>query len=454
MTAFVLMQVQAAFLKMVKVDPIIFNHQMFFEKFDRIMAGVPEDARKHIWVYVRMLMITPVENKGKTNFRDWIKTNNLDDVFFVHEETQQQRYASITKRLQETERSGHGAEIRYMKMATQCQERAKDIRNDPFFREHRTDMERIFAAKEKIQAEWNKRRVTERSKRAQELSGKGNPKDQPFLAPSVRNINISADVNHPVHMTVYDGLPNLPYYCGYAGGTYIFQFKDPLRQDFANWYNGNSINGLFWSGDYRPSPCNPDSDPSNFTYRGCVPRSKKEHLSRLKVILGRVVHIVAATVSFYNWRCLKNGEGPDLLPPLKERAARGDTAGLNNLFRYWRFWFRNEYDISEEVRAVFRQSPVIAEFVSLAKMDFGMGAKSTQFLSTMTHLLTEATHWDIETLLSAEEERQMNIAFRCLRGALNEGGTCCLYYSEDRFPVSTVQPTGRWAAVFFSAPSP
>ncbi|KAJ3484929.1 hypothetical protein NLG97_g6937 [Lecanicillium saksenae] len=414
-------KVKVAFEEQMRDGPVLLDQQYFLDKYWAILEEIPEAQRNYARSCIREEIFRRGNDQKQVGLREWIRTFDLEDTFFLNEDTQRQRYRDIEESLSKTELERDSWEQNFNAMAVLFQDRSLQRDADKFFAKHAKDMKSVVGLQTEIDQKRAERRYDAMRLRRLEISSR--PDHDRISNKPILNINIGS-LEEEANLRVYTGLYGTSFYCGHPGGTYIFRYEDPAWQKATEAVNHNVWEAfphtqptIPWIDDYsqlldKEASHTRKKARENFTYCGHVPRPKSEYLMRLKKIHGRVIHMIAATLTYYNWRNVT--DEPDMVGPLGDRVCSITRLELGILLAHWDIQFASGFDVPDDVRNVFRESPVVAEFVHLVnKLAPTEDGPDTKGVRALVDLLTLTTRWTTDQLVQLEEKWQGHVA-RCL----------------------------------------
>ncbi|KAJ6788723.1 hypothetical protein PWT90_03921 [Aphanocladium album] len=431
-------RVKAAFDEHMKTTPLLLDQGGFVEEYKAALQEIPEEQQKWAIKFIRKKMSSFGNGQERVGFRNWIEEHGLNNTFFVNESTQQQRYQVISKGLRRAQEHHNHRENEFMQLATYFRERHGIDFAGKFFNQNTNEIRHIFETEKQITKKRAKNKFNEMARRKREIDS--HPDVDRLAEKPILEINIGTDEN-PTWLSVLIGLFGTSYYCGRPGGTYLFRFERPSWKRESELLNGNAPFGTAFNGclgvfdeplaeldSYsRELEKSRDKELENFTYCGYVPRPISEHMCRLRRIQSRVIHVVAATLTYCNWLSVE--EEPEMVGPLRDRVNKISAAELQVIVDCWEIRFGSEFDVPEEIRAVFRESPVITEFVFLTTL---VNLRQMPGLSAMVTMLEQATNWNSGKMAKVEDEGQGKIALKLLLGQHQIDS--CLVFREEAIP--------------------
>ncbi|OAA40472.1 hypothetical protein BBO_06056 [Beauveria brongniartii RCEF 3172] len=311
----------------------------FTAAYDTIMNAVPEAHKREAG---REILKTIWEHNNNNNqshptFKAWLERNDLRTLFVFNEPGQEHRYEPIVRELQAKEAERQDALLEFMTYIESELQIYGQMTPDAatFSKEHPTSVNRLVQATLRAQLDFEEiRQFNERRQflsHGGDVTSRGN--DEPWF---LTDIPHTMPLTPPMQVQVQNQLRGMSYYCGRHAGTYIFRLDQ-----------SNTVG---------------DEKQGDFKFCGVVPRNRADHVARLKVIRGRVLHILVAACSYFAGHAGVSGEKS--VTDMRARMDQATDQDLESISRYGRIYFEQERML-QDVQEAFRGSPVLSEFVYL-----------------------------------------------------------------------------------------
>ncbi|TQV93778.1 hypothetical protein IF1G_07510 [Cordyceps javanica] len=383
----------------------------FMHAYNHVLKQVPNHLKNTVINRIRGIEIQ-VYNAGQPlyTFCDWLKLHNVGGMYLDNERTESERYGDIVQDLRQAEQDNSATKQYFMTTASVFEKMHERRWPLQFYEKHSKDLEHIVTAMNRIKQHDQVYRTQEIASRAVALRCDPPPYKQGMLE-RYKYINIQhPGTGLPVMATVQNELRGMDYYCGKPGGTYIFQLRRA------------AVSG---------SEDIPFCDMSDFTFCGLVPRSKQETIRRLQIVHRRALHLIVVMLAFLDRRCTAGNT--ESIQKLTSRMYNITAGDMRTIYWYWQRHFPRGIDMPLELRSLFRQSPVVSEYVQLMA-DVAPDEHSGFALHMIKSMLCEITGWSQEKLLEEESARLIRTAYWTLLQRCDFGS--CLIFRDDMIEIS------------------